>query len=97
MSDDVNELRMLEDLVGSDGWRHLVAEEEAWWKRQMDPLLAAAASEADDVSALNKLRQVLGAKKAVDHFIARPHERIRQLKPHPDEWKAPTSFRRGGL
>lgn len=97
MADEsVNELRMLEDLVHSDGWKHLVAEEEAWWQKQMDPLLAAAASEADDVSALNKLRHVLGAKKAVDRFMARPHERIRQLRPAPEP-AAPSSFRRGGI
>lgn len=96
MESDVNELRMYEDLVASDGWKHLVAEEQAWWQAHLDPLLVAAASDADDVSALNKLRHVLGQKKAIDAFLARPHERIRKLRPAPEPI-GPSSFRRGGI
>lgn len=97
MSDDkVNELRIWQDLVSSDGWHKLLEHYKAIWVEKLGDHIAACANDNDDTAALNKLRQVVAAKRAVDQMLAFPSERLRLLRPAPEP-EGPTSMRRGGV
>jgi len=87
------ELEDFQNLVTHPGWLRLVHSNKEYWQEQLGTHLAACANERDDVAALNKMRQVIAAKQAVERFIAQPSERIRVLDaPQPQP-----SLTRGGL
>lgn len=77
MSD--NEVSDYDNLLKSPGWLRLLQHAKEDWAAQVDGGVAAAANELDDVLALNKLRQVVAAKKAVERLLAWPAERMRTL------------------
>jgi len=74
----------LKDLLKHPGWLRLVTAEKAWWDENLGAQLAVCANDANDVAALNKMRQLVAAKQAVDRFIARPSEMLKRLEaPQP--------------
>ena len=75
MSD--NEATDYEQLLKHPGWLRLIQHAKEDWAAQVDGGVAAAANERDDVMALNKLRQVIAAKLAVERLLSWPHERMR--------------------
>lgn len=68
-----------DELLQSDGWRRLVREEERYWREQIGAHIEACAAESDDAMALNKMRQVIAAKRAVERVLSLPKERLRAL------------------
>ena len=93
-----DEQRDFEDLLRHPGWVQLVNFELTWWTTQTNTQLELCANDRDDVAALNKLRQLIAAKKAVERFIARPKDRIRQLTSGAISYDAGTgTFQRGGV
>lgn len=87
--------RDLDDLVKHPGWLRIVQIEQDWWAMTIDSQLRACANETDDAMALNKMRQLIAAKQAVQRFIDRPKELLRE-KPDPERMQ-PTTFMRGGV
>jgi len=59
------------------GWLRLKADAEKYWNDQLAAHVARAADERDDVVALQKLRQVVAAQRAVQVLLRWPEERLR--------------------
>lgn len=73
----------IEDLVKSAGWLALRNWAQKEWAAQVLMHTENAANTSDDMSALNKLRQVLAAKKAVDLVLGWPDSELKLLTPQP--------------
>lgn len=69
----------LENLLKSAGWHRLVTWAEEEWTAQLTGHLRSAANDTNDLLALQKIRQVIAAKEAVQRFLERPKERLAQL------------------
>ena len=95
MSDLISDL---ENLLSSPGWQWLERAELDHWREQADRYAEQAAGERDDVMALNKLRQILAAKRSVERVFARPHEKIKELTAQKAQAsQVPSLSRRGPL
>lgn len=69
----------LEALLTHPGYLHLVTFAKQQWDDGMGIHLASAADDRDDLMALQKLRQVIAAQRAVRRLLAWPAERIATL------------------
>lgn len=67
-------------LVQCPGWLLLKNKARTYWAENIDQHLAAAANDRDDVVALNRMRQVIAAKQAVEAMLALPDEEIRKCE-----------------
>lgn len=88
----------LEALVGSPGWRWLLAKAKTEAETRKDQGIRLAANELADAVALNKLRQVLMWEGGVDFVLKMPLEQLQQLRLEAQQTK--TGFdpsRRGPL
>lgn len=96
MSD--NELEDYKNLITHPGWLRLVNAEREYWNEHLGDHLARCADDRDEATALNKLRQVIAAKQAVERFIAKPAERLRILEnPQSAPPVTQTRMYRGGM
>lgn len=86
----------LTNLVKHPGWLRVQQAAKADWDAQLGSHVTAAANERDDAMALNKLRQILAAKTAVERLLLWPEDRLRKLL-QPQHANEPTLSRRGGL
>ena len=88
----------LTNLLKSPGWLRVGEYARQHVTDNLQRHVAQAADDRDDVMALNKLRQVIAAQKAVEALLAWPAERIRRLEEGvAAEHAAPSLSRRGGL
>jgi len=88
----------LENLLKSPGWLRLGEYVRQTWGDQLSQYVTQATGDADDTMALNKLRQVVAAKNAVERLLAWPAERLRHLGDTVARERQPETFsRRGGL
>jgi hypothetical protein len=78
MSD--NEREDLETMVMGAGWERLMRHAEKELGQQMQAHVEQCANIHNDAEALNKLRQVIAAKKAVDILLAWPTQRVQHLR-----------------
>lgn len=88
----------LDNLLKSPGWQRLEQWAQHEWRTQVAHHTEVAANEADDVAALNKLRQVIAAKKAVELVLNWPQKRLQDVvsqAAHAE--RVPVLNRRGGL
>lgn len=76
-------------LVDSPGFQRL----QAYAKADLEQHYANAANDVDDTAALNKFRQVVAAKRAVERILGYPKERVKALAP---AGAAALSLSRGG-
>lgn len=87
-----------EALLIHPGYLRLVEFARKNWKDGLDRHIAIAADERDDKIAVDKIRQVVAATKAVEHLLAYPGERLKDLDAKKQAEHAPPSMsRRGGL
>lgn len=90
----------LDQLVHSQGWLRVKAFASKEWSEQHEAHVRRAANEVNDAMAIQKLRQVIAAKEAIERLVQWPHERMRQLdaaeKSNETEQAQPLS-RRGSL
>jgi hypothetical protein len=91
-----------DQLLGCPGWLRLCQKSADYWTGQIAAHLSFATNDRDDVAALNKLRQILAAKQAVEALLQLPHEELRAIeaqtaKALPPEHRAEVFSRRGGL
>jgi len=69
------------DLRDSPGWVRLVSHaKEEWHGPTFSHLVEQLADKPNDVEALNKLRQVIAAKKAVERLLQVPDEQLAKLE-----------------
>ena len=86
------------DLRDADGWRLLTAHVTAEWHGvAFTRLVESLADKPDDIEALNKLRQVLAAKKAVERLLQVPAEQIARITRRDEDAQTPMMGRRGAL
>jgi len=74
------EFEDLDQLVHSQGWlrfQNFVSKE---WGDQLQQHLLTAANDREDTIALQKIRQVLAAKREIDRMVAWPQERLQQIE-----------------
>lgn len=87
----------LHALVHSPGWQRLTS----WAYQDMGTRLTQATESAanltDDVAALNQLRQVIAAKRAVDVVMQWPATRLKELDAKAAGDDRPLSLARGGV
>jgi hypothetical protein len=91
-----------EQLVASPGWALLCHQAKAYWQDQLASHLAFATNDRDDLAALNKVRQIVYAKQAIDQLLQLPQEELRRIeqataKQAPPEHLSEVFSRRGGL
>ena len=79
MNTDTDYRGDIEDLMKSAGWTALRQWAQKEWAAQIQTHTENAANSADDVAALNKLRQVLAAKKAVDLVLEWPERELKKF------------------
>lgn len=91
------ELEDYDNLIKQAGWLRLVDAVTAQWNHQIVHHTEAAVNVQDDVLALNRLRQVLAAQKAVLGVLEWPAERLRVLGGKPDPTAMQSPSRRGPL
>jgi len=85
-------------LIQAPGWLLLKERAKAYWTDQIDQHLATAANDRDDVVALNRMRQVLASKQAVESLLKLPEEELRRLDMTEDRRRqVAETFSRGGL
>ena len=73
----------LEDLQKHAGWLALKQWARQEWAAQILTHTENAANSEDDGVALNRLRQVLAAKKAVDLVLEWPERELKKFQPMP--------------
>ncbi len=87
----------LDALTKSPGWHRLVS----WATNDMAQRLAqhteSAANLTDDLAALNQLRQVIAAKRAVDVMLQWPTTRLKELHAQAAGEERQQSLSRGGV
>lgn len=86
----------LQNLSTHPGWLRLKEWAANEWSDQIQEHIGHAANERDDVAALNKLRQVIAAKKAVFVVLDWPERRLKQLDAVTEREHALPSFSRRG-
>lgn len=91
------ELDALETLVKSPGWLLIVDMAQKEIAQHKGQHLAQAVSDTNDTLALQKLRQVVVAQQAIERFVVRPQERIRELRGQAQKETIPQGYSRGGL
>jgi len=85
------------DLKDSPGWALLVAHvTEEWQGPTFARLVEQMADKPGDVEALNKLRQVIAAKHAIERLLRVPEEQIAKLD-RIERADQPLMGRRGAL
>ena len=95
MSQELDDLR---NLVKHPGFLRWKQDQVAQLHADMLKWMASAANDTDDLNALNKIRQVSAAIKAVERTFAWPDERIRQLEQLTAHDTSLAGYsRRGGL
>ena len=62
-------------LLKHPGWLRLTAWAKQHWSDELEGRLRPAANETDDTQALQKIRQVLAAKAAVEQLMGKEAER----------------------
>lgn len=88
----------LTNLLKSPGWLRVGEYARHHITDNLTRHIAQAADDRDDVMALNKLRQVIAAQKAIEALLSWPGERIQHLEQSiATERAVPTLSRRGGL
>ena len=88
----------LTNLLKSPGWLRVGEYARVHITEHLTQHIASAANDRDDVMALNKLRQVIAAQKAIEQLLAWPAERIAKLEEATARAQAvPSLSRRGGL
>lgn len=90
------ELLELSQLTKHPGYLRFVAFAQKEWTEQISQHLETSVNDPNDVMAVNKMRQVIAAKKAVDRLLAWPGERIAQLERHKAAGIPTGSQNRGG-
>ncbi len=70
----------LDALLTHPGWLRVDRYAREYWSGQISEMVAHAANDRDDTQALNKLRQIVAAKRAVESLLAWPKERIGQME-----------------
>lgn len=94
----MSELDDLTKLLKSPGWLRLGEFARSQWTDQLGRHVSQASDDRDDLVALNKLRQVVAAQKAIEALLSWPAERIARLEQVVAQERAPMSLsRRGGL
>jgi hypothetical protein len=73
----------IENLIIHPGWRALATWAQKEWAAQIQTHTENAANSENDVLALNRLRQVLAAKKAVDLVLEWPERELKRLTQPP--------------
>lgn len=85
----------LDNLLKSPGWLRFTQAQEDHWQVALSREIATAANDRDDLIALQKIRQIISAQRAVQMAMAWPQERIRTLNQVTST--APTTLSRGGF
>lgn len=91
-----NEKEDLQTLITSPGWLRVVNYATQEWQEQIARHMETAANDTNDLMALQKMRQVIAAKKAVERLIAWPEERLRAMQASTERVMAPPSVSRRG-
>lgn len=91
----MSEREDLENLVKSPGWQRVQQWAVTEWREQIAQATDTAANAVNDTEALNKLRQVIAARKAVELVTGWPDDRLKALKQH--DTTRSQSLTRGGL
>lgn len=90
----------LDGLRQHPGWLRFKSHAEKYWIEQMAQHVGLAANEVDDTMALQKLRQVVAAQKAVQQLLCWPEERLRVVTGATEARQSgvryPDSMSRGG-
>jgi hypothetical protein len=85
----------LENLVKSPGWLRFVDAQQTYWRDTLSQAIGVVASDRDDQIALQKIRQVIAAQRAVQQALSWPAEQLsrQQVK----EQRHEPSLSRGGF
>ena len=86
----------LDALVTSPGWLRVTQWAKEDFAARMTQATESAANLTDDVAAINQLRQVIAAKRAVELVLAYPRQRMKALA-QPVESDELVSLSRGGV
>lgn len=70
----------LSALVKSPGWLWVMHEARKELDETLTQQMTLAANDRDDAMALQKIRQVVAARKAIERLLASPSEKIRRLE-----------------
>ncbi len=87
-----NERDDLRNLLTSPGWLRFHEYAMKQWTDEIAHHLRTAVNDTNDAHALQKMRQLLVAKEAIERLLAWPEERIHALDPGV----TPMTFRRQG-
>lgn len=74
-----DEKQDLDNLLKHPGWLRVVEANKTDMQGRLNQAISNAASERDDVMALNLLRQCIAAKQALEVFVAWPESRLKTL------------------
>ena len=91
-----SEYEDLDSLIGNAGWLRLKQWVENDFAAKMQHAMEQAANSTDDIDALNKLRQVLAAKKAVMLVLDWPQQRLNGLRAQKMAQETHTDLSRSG-
>jgi hypothetical protein len=93
-----DELAAWRDLTDSPGWAKLLSHaHEEWHGPAFSQLVEQLADKPNDIEALNKLRQVIAAKKAVERLLRTPADQLAKLTRQAEAEHTPHMGRRGAL
>lgn len=87
----------LENLIKSPGWQRVQGWARTEWMENIARHTEVAANATNDTDALNKLRQVIAAKKAVELVIDWPDQRLKALAQQVTQAERIPSLQRGGV
>lgn len=69
----------LDALLKAPGWLRFANHAEQEWTQRIEQLMGTAVNDTDDKLALDKMRQVIAAKKAIVQLMRWPHDRLAEL------------------
>ena len=70
----------LDQLIHSQGWLRFQGFVRKEWGDQLEQHLLTAANDREDTIALQKIRQVLAAKREIERLVKWPTERLSELE-----------------
>ena len=93
----ISEREDLEGLLLHPGYLRFAAYARKHWGDEITALLRTAVNDTNDANALQKMRQIIVAKDAIDRLLAWPEERIAALIAQKQTAATSTTMSRGGV
>ena len=91
------ELEDLQNLIKHPGWLRFVKHAQDEMLSMVSNQIETVSNDPNDTIAVNKVRQIIASKKAMQRLMAWPYERVKKMEQKIAEAIQPQNLSRGGV